>query len=36
MAVRTFYGFEYADDALDPKTRNLCSMVAAAAAGCPD
>jgi len=34
MATQRFFGFEYEDDALDPKTRQLCALAAAAEGGC--
>lgn len=33
MSRHTFLHFEY-DDVLDPKTRELCALAAAAAGGC--
>lgn len=33
MAKQTFLKFQYAD-VLDPKTRELCALAAAAAGGC--
>jgi len=33
MGRQTFLQFEY-EDALDPKTRELCALAAAAAGGC--
>jgi alkylhydroperoxidase/carboxymuconolactone decarboxylase family protein YurZ len=36
VATQRFLGFHYEDDALDSKTKHLCSIVAAAVAGCSD